>query len=167
MRLPRASENMQLGSLVDVLLRRAAEQPRDPAYVFLPDRGGGRVSLAFAELYERASAVGLSLAERGRKGDRAALLLPPGLDFIIAFFGCLLAGVIAVPMMIPRRGGSRDASAAILADCAPCFAMTRRDLIEGARPDLAERIRSAEIEWLFVDDLGGGSAAAGRPFSRP
>ena len=70
-------------------------------------------------------------------------------------------------MMIPRRDSSRDASAAILADCAPRFAMTRRDLIEGARPDLAERIRSAEIEWLFVDDLGGGSGVAGRPLSRP
>ena len=166
-RLPRAGECMQLNSLVDVLLHRAAEQAGDPAYVFLPDRGGGRVSFTFAELYERASAVALSLAERGRKGDRAALLLPPGLDFIVAFFGCLLARVIAVPMMIPRRDSSRDASAAILADCAPRFAMTRRDLIEGARPDLAERIRSAEIEWLFVDDLGGGSGAAGRPLSRP
>jgi acyl-CoA synthetase (AMP-forming)/AMP-acid ligase II len=30
-------------------------------------------------------------------GDRALLLFGPGLDFIIAYFGCLLASVIAVP----------------------------------------------------------------------
>lgn len=158
---------MQLNSLVDVLWHRVAEQPGDPAYVFLPDRAGERVSLTFAELHERASAVALRLAERGRRGDRAALLFPPGLDFIVAFFGCLLAGVIAVPMMIPRRDGSRDASAAILADCTPRFAMTRRDLIEGPRPDLAERLRGVGSEWLFVDDLAGRSEPPGGSPYRP
>ena len=71
-----------------------------------------------------------TFAERGQRGDRAVLLFPPGLDFIVAFFGCLLAGVIAVPIMVPRRASSRDASAAILADCSPRFAMTRDDLID-------------------------------------
>jgi acyl-CoA synthetase (AMP-forming)/AMP-acid ligase II len=143
---------MKMDTLVDVLEHRAATQPDHPAYIFLPDRGGERASLTFADLYERASTVALALGERGQKGDRAVLLFPPGLDFIVAFFGCLLAGVIAVPIMIPRRDGSRDASAAILEDCSPRFAMTRRDLIEGARPDLTQRIQSAEIEWLFVGD---------------
>jgi acyl-CoA synthetase (AMP-forming)/AMP-acid ligase II len=158
---------MRLNSLVDVLLHRAAEQPGDPAYVFLPDRGGEPVSLTFAELNERASTVALNLALRGRRGDRAALLFPPGLDFVVAFFGCLLAGVIAVPMMLPRRDGSRDAAAAILTDCAPRFVMTRRDLVEGSRPDLTKRICSAAIEWLFVDDLDGGSETASRALYCP
>ena len=115
----------EFSSFVDVLQHRAAERPNDPAYIFLPDRGGARLSLSFAELYARAQAVAVSLAERGQRGDRAVLLFSPGLDFIIAFFACLLAGVIAVPMMIPRRASSRDASAAILADCSPRFAMGR------------------------------------------
>ena len=99
----------ELSSLVDVLRRRAAEQPDDAAYIFLPDRGAERLSLSFAELYARARAVAASLAERGQKGDRAVLLFSPGLDFIVAFFACLLAGVIAVPMMVPRRASSRAA----------------------------------------------------------
>src|SRR4051794_40068262 len=103
----------EFSSLVDVLRRRAAEQPNHPAYIFLPDRGAEGLSLSFAELYARAGAVASSLAERGQKGDRAVLLFSPGLDFIVAFFACLLAGVIAVPLMIPRRASSRDASAAI------------------------------------------------------
>jgi acyl-CoA synthetase (AMP-forming)/AMP-acid ligase II len=79
------------------------------------------------------------------------------LDFIIAFFACLLAGVIAVPMMVPRRASSRDASAAILADCSPRFAMTRRELLTDARPDLKERFRTGEIDWVFVDSCTAGS----------
>jgi acyl-CoA synthetase (AMP-forming)/AMP-acid ligase II len=147
---------IEIASLADLLRRRAAEQPNDLAYIFLPDRSGEPTQLTFADLYACARMVALGLGERGQKGERAALLFPPGLDFIVAFFGCLLAGVIAVPMMIPRRDSSRDASAAILADCSPRFAMTRRELITGARPDLVERFRNPEVEWLFVDSSVAG-----------
>jgi acyl-CoA synthetase (AMP-forming)/AMP-acid ligase II len=146
-----AATPIDIPSLADVLRGRAAERPNDAGYVFLPDRGGERTQLTYGDLYARARAVALRLAEHGRRGDRAALLFPPGLDFVVAFFGCLLAGVIAVPMMIPRRDSKRDASAAILADCSPRFAITCRDLIEIARPDLGERLSSVGIEWVFVD----------------
>jgi acyl-CoA synthetase (AMP-forming)/AMP-acid ligase II len=159
---PEPAAGLAFSSFVDVLARRAAEQPMDPAYIFLPDRGGEPLSLSFGELYGRAQAVAATLSARGNQGDRAALLFPPGLDFIVAFFGCLLAGVIAVPMMVPRRAGSRDASVAILADCRPRFAMTRSDLIAEARPDLAERFRSAALDWVFVDSCNI-AAQTGRP----
>jgi acyl-CoA synthetase (AMP-forming)/AMP-acid ligase II len=147
----------EFSSLVDVLRRRAAEQPDDAAYIFLPDRGAKPLSLSFVELYARARAAAVSLAERGQKGDRAVLLFSPGLDFIVAFFACLLAGVIAVPLMVPRRASSRDASAAILADCSPRFAMTRRDLLTEARPELTERFRTPRLDWVFVDSCIAGS----------
>jgi acyl-CoA synthetase (AMP-forming)/AMP-acid ligase II len=149
----------EFSSLVDVLRHRAAEQPNDPAYIFLPDRGAERLSLSFAELYAEARLVAASLAERGKKGDRAILLFSPGLDFIVAFFACLLAGVIAVPLMVPRRASSRDASAAILADCSPRFAMTRRDLLTDARPELMDRFGTGQLDWVFVDS---GSAGSGK-----
>jgi len=147
----------EFSSLVKVLRHRAAEQPNDPAYIFLPDRGAERLSLSFAELYAEARLVAASLAERGQKGDRAILLFSPGLDFIVAFFACLLAGVIAVPLMVPRRASSRDASAAILADCSPRFAMTRRDLLTDARPELMDRFGTGQLDWVFVDSCGAGS----------
>lgn len=159
-----APARTEFSSLVDVLRRRAMEQPNDPAYIFLPDRGTERVSLSFAELYARARSMAGRLGERGERGDRAVLLFSPGLDFIVAFFACLMAGVIAVPMMVPRRASSRDASAAILADCAPRFAMTRRDLLTDARPDLTERFRTPGLDWVFVDSR---IAASGEMQSTP
>jgi acyl-CoA synthetase (AMP-forming)/AMP-acid ligase II len=166
---PRAepAAHTEFSSFVDVLRHWAAEQPNDPAYIFLPDRGGARLSLSFAELYARAQAVAVSLAERGQRGDRAVLLFSPGLDFIVAFFACLLAGVIAVPMMVPRRASSRDASAAILADCSPRFAITRRELLTDVRPDLTERFRIGEIDWVFVDSCIGGSEEPRIPLALP
>src|SRR5215472_14473922 len=94
-------------SLVDLVTRRAAEQGDERAYVFLSDKGDEEAALTFDELYQRALAVAAHLHESSNPGDRALLLFGPGLDFIIAYFGCMLAGVIAVPMMLPRRNSSR------------------------------------------------------------
>jgi acyl-CoA synthetase (AMP-forming)/AMP-acid ligase II len=154
---------IEFESLVDLLRHRAAEQPDDAAYIFLPDRSDERISLTFADLYDHARAVAQNLATRGQRGERAVLLFPPGLDFIVAFFGCLLAGTIAVPMMVPRRDSSRDASAAILADCSPRFVLTRRDFITNARPDLAARFRDTRLDWIFVDSLPEGAGEAQLP----
>jgi acyl-CoA synthetase (AMP-forming)/AMP-acid ligase II len=157
----------EFSSLVDVLRRRAADQPDDPAYIFLPDRQGERVSLSFSEVYARAQAVARRLVKRGQKGDRAVLLFAPGLDFVVAFFGCLLSGVIAVPMMVPRRASSRDTSAAIMADCLPRFAMTSRDLLTHARPDLPERFRADRLDWIFVDSCSADSGERQSPLPLP
>src|SRR5262249_6604862 len=80
------------------------------------------------------------------------LLCPDGIGFMVGFFGCLLAGVIAVPMMLPRRQSARDASAGIVADCAPRLALAPRALIAGERGDLVGRFADAGLAWLAVDD---------------
>eukprot|EP00939_MAST-03C_sp_MAST-3C-sp1_P001284 g1284.t1 len=37
-----------------------------------------------------------------RRGDRVLLVYPPSIDFMIAFFACLIAGIIAVPVYPPN-----------------------------------------------------------------
>src|SRR5215470_13203188 len=140
-------------SLVDLLRYRATKQPNDRAYVLLSDQGQEESVLTFAELDQRASDMAARLAH-GQIGDRALLLFGPGLDFIIAYFGCLRAGVIAVPMMLPRRNSSLDSSASILADCSPRFALTNTHL-GSARPDVLERFQRYKMEWLILDQESG------------
>jgi acyl-CoA synthetase (AMP-forming)/AMP-acid ligase II len=106
-------------SLVALLEHRAATRPDDDAFVFLSDRGVREAGLTFGQLHSRAVALAQELSRKGKPGDRALLIFPQGLDFIVALFGCLMAGIIAVPMMVPRRQSSRDSSASITADCAP------------------------------------------------
>jgi acyl-CoA synthetase (AMP-forming)/AMP-acid ligase II len=138
-------------SLVEVLERRCGEQAGNRAYVFLSERGEEEAALTFGELERRAHAVATELIERNaRAGDRALLVYPPGLDFIVAFFGCLLAGVLAVPIMLPRRASSRDASLGILADCAARFLMTNAKTL-ATRADFAERFEGRGAALLVVD----------------
>jgi acyl-CoA synthetase (AMP-forming)/AMP-acid ligase II len=136
-------------SLVDLLHHRAAKQPDDRAYIFLSDQGNEEAVLTFADLARGAGEVAARLAH-SQIGDRALLLFGPGLDFIVAYFGCLLAGVIAVPMMLPRRNSSLDSSASIVANCSPRFAITNAQ-VSRARPDVVERFEKLKMEWLIVD----------------
>ena len=153
----------KLTSLVDLLRLRADEQPEKRAYVFLSERGVEQDGLTFAELQRRAQFLAARLAAEGGQGSRALLLFPPGLEFIIAFFGCLQAGVIPVPLMLPRRNSSRDSSAAVVADCGPRFALTSGEFLAGPRSDVVERFRASGITWLAVDrkaDTGGDARAS-------
>ena len=67
-----------------------------------PDRvaiEGPERSLTYAELSEAAIAAAGGLDALGiREGERVALALPPGEEFVIALHGCLLAGIVAVPI---------------------------------------------------------------------
>jgi acyl-CoA synthetase (AMP-forming)/AMP-acid ligase II len=103
-------------TLVDVLRWRAAAQADRRAFIFLPDAGDVEPSLTYAQLDARARAIAGALGQRCAPGDRVALLYPPGLDFLDAFFGCLYAGVIAVPAYPPRNQGHLPRLRAVVTD---------------------------------------------------
>jgi len=64
---------------------------------------------SWPELYEGARIIAASLMDRGvERGDRVALVLPTGWDFIQAFFGAQLAGAVPVPLYPPVRLGRMD-----------------------------------------------------------
>src|ERR1700692_4746870 len=111
-------------SLVTLLARRAVSQPDDRAYVFLGDRGAEEAVITFRELHDAARALAVRLTKIARPGDRAILVFPPGLEFLVAFFGCLIARIMALPIMLPRRQGAQDSSAAIMSNCEPVVALT-------------------------------------------
>src|SRR5947209_3401391 len=147
----------QFSSLVAVLEHRAASQGGERALIFLTDRGAEEAVLTFRELHDAANAVAKRLTAVAKLGDRALLVFPPGLEFVIAFFGCLIARVIAVPMMVPRRQSSRDSSASIMANCKPAVALTSPDL--AAREDLMARFAGHDLHWLTVDLAAGAPGA--------
>ncbi|MEH2487983.1 fatty acyl-AMP ligase [Bradyrhizobium sp. AZCC 2230] len=154
-----------LRSLVALLARRAAEQAGDRAYVFVSDRGTEEASLTFRQLHEAARALAARLTATAQPGDRAILVFPPGIEFMVAFFGCLMAGIIAVPMMMPRRNSARDSSAAILANCTPALALTTSAF--ALRGDLRERFAQENIRWIEVDLSEAAGATVDLPEPAP
>jgi acyl-CoA synthetase (AMP-forming)/AMP-acid ligase II len=121
-------------TLVDVLRARAENQPDDTAYTFLDDGESPATTWTWSHVDRRARAVAAWLQDRVAPGDRALLMYPPGLDFVAGFFGCLYAGVIAVPVTPPQRGPRQrglDRVQAILSSAAPVAVLTAGESSNG------------------------------------
>jgi acyl-CoA synthetase (AMP-forming)/AMP-acid ligase II len=132
-----------------VLAAHATAHPDRPACTFLDERGTVRASLTYGELHRRALAVAARLRRRYAPGERALLAFPQGLDFVVAFLGCLHAGVIAVPVNPPRRSRVQEATASIVADCAPAVVLTGADAAEALRAALHPHCGPLDV--LLVD----------------
>lgn len=103
-------------TFIELLRRRALEQPGQRAYTFLLDGEVEERRLTYAELDRQARSIAALLQSLCNEGERALLLYPPGLDYIAAFFGCLYAGVIAVPAYPPRNDRALPRLQAIIHD---------------------------------------------------
>ena len=93
-------------TLVGLLELRAAEFPHRMAFRF-GTAAEATSQLTYGQLYDQARRVAHELQYRGLVGQRALLLYPAGLDFIVAFFGCLLAGVVAGAAVTRSGRGGR------------------------------------------------------------
>jgi acyl transferase domain-containing protein/acyl-CoA synthetase (AMP-forming)/AMP-acid ligase II/acyl carrier protein len=117
-------------TLIDVVQRHAKTIPDEVALICLNAKLAEIRSLTFRQVDESARHFAAQLQDRCAPGDRAALLLDSGADFVIAFLGCLYAGVIAVPLypLQRRRESHRRKLEAILrdADCAAVVGETER-----------------------------------------
>ena len=95
----------QPSNIVEILQQRAESQGDDTAYIFLKDGENKEVRLTYKELDRKAKAIAIQLQALVNPGSRALLVYSysAGLEFITAFFGCLYAGVVAVPCHPPKN----------------------------------------------------------------
>jgi amino acid adenylation domain-containing protein len=154
--LPRRGGHALQGSssFVQVLRGRAELSPDEIAYIFLPDGEEQEISVTYGELDLRARAWAIRLQQRFAPGSRAVLLFPSGLDFIAAFFGCLYAGLVAVPCPQPRSGGSRRNYArleAIMRGAQPSVMLGPAAALNPLRVTLSGDQAFAGIEWLSYE----------------
>ena len=150
---------MAVTTLVDLLEDRAAAAPDATAYIFLEDGESDARSITRGALATRAHAIAALLATP--PGERVLLVLPPGLDYIAAFFGCLYAGVIAVPAYPPDP---RRLARTLPRLVAIARAADARTLVttKAAASALAAVPELAGIRCVAIDDATA-SAASARP----
>ncbi|NWC29196.1 non-ribosomal peptide synthetase [Pseudomonas tolaasii] len=141
-------------TLVESLQRRAAQTPDQVALRFLADSAEQNVVLSYHELDQRARTIAAALQANAALGDRAVLLFPSGPDYVAAFFGCLYAGVIAVPAYPPEstRRHHQERLLSIIADAEPRLLLTIASLGDG----LAQIDNAPPV--LSVDTLDAGIA---------
>lgn len=89
-------------TLICQLQSLAMNQPEQRGFTFLTDGINEGATLTYAELDHQSREIAVMLQRILKPGDRVLLMYPAGLEFVSAFFGCLYAGVIAVPAYPPQ-----------------------------------------------------------------
>ncbi len=135
-------------TLVELLRHRMRCQGDDVAFTYLVDGENEQVQITYKELDRQARAIGAWLEEHGLVGQRALLLYPPGLEFIVAFFGCLYAGVVAVPVYPPRRNRSLNRIQAIADDAETRVALTTDSVLTRVEPLIDATPHLKQLTWL-------------------
>jgi acyl-CoA synthetase (AMP-forming)/AMP-acid ligase II len=146
----------EFSDFVQVLRHRAIEQPELEVYRFLAFTGGEEISLNCRELEQRVIGVAAALANRFRPGSRILLLFPPGLEYIVGFFACMYAGMIAVPAYplepaqiertLPRLIG-------IVKDCTASAVLTTAEARDQAQSVLPEASMGDALPWMAIDEI--------------
>ncbi|ORV23780.1 acyl-CoA synthetase [Mycolicibacterium confluentis] len=152
-------------SLTGVLRERAGLQPGDPAFTFIDyesDWDGVQETLSWAQMYLRVKNLAVKLREVATVGDRAVILAPQSMEYVIAFLGAIEAGLIAVPLSTPMVGAHDDRVNAVLADAAPTVLLTTSAVNETVTPYAKAAEGRPTPTVLAVDTLDLDTRSGGR-----
>ncbi len=138
---------MPEASVLSTLRERAGLQPEDVVFTYTDydsDWDGVAEDVTWSQLYRRVQNLAHEVKAIGEAGDRAVILAPQGLDYIVAFLGSMLASRIAVPLSFPHPGTHDERVSAVLADTSPTVVLTTSSI--------------AGTITEYVGPTGGGSA---------
>ncbi|WP_414529157.1 amino acid adenylation domain-containing protein [Nodularia chucula] len=143
-------------TFVDVLRLRSSIHPDRDAFTFLLDGETEKVTLTYQELDRRSRRVAAQLQALGLSGERALLLYPAGLDFLVAFLGCLYAKVVAVTAYPPRNQRNTPRIKAISTDAQAAIALTTTEILPTVQSLITEKTDLKSLQWLTTDNLVEG-----------
>ncbi|MEH2007058.1 condensation domain-containing protein [Nostoc sp.] len=146
----------QCGTVVDILRHRSSTQSQAQAFTFLEDGETEESTLTYYELDRRSRAIASQLQSLSLSGQRAILLYPPGLDYLSAFFGCLYAGVVAVPAYPPHNKRKTPRIQAISIDAQASIALTTTAMLPTLQSILTQQANIGNFRWLVTDNLAQG-----------
>ncbi len=154
-------------SILDHLDRLADEHPNKLLYSYLDVNGDPIETYTYASFLRRTQAIAGHLRKdcRFAAGGRLLLAYPPGLEMICAFFGCVRAGLVPVPVYPPSSRGFQSAlykTVHIAKDCQAAGILTSRDYLASLKTNLARRGVSASgvdvdyisaLPWIATEDF--------------
>jgi fatty acid CoA ligase FadD32 len=142
--------------LIELVARHAAELPSEPAYTYVDysiNPAGARRTLTWSQTHRRAKAMAATLREVIEPGDRVALLMPQGIEYITALLGALYARVIAVPLFSPDLPGHADRLVRAYADADAACVLTTNSALPHVERFLDGQSVPRPKEIILADDL--------------
>ncbi|MEN3220966.1 AMP-binding protein [Mycolicibacterium porcinum] len=143
-------------SILSMLHGRASLRPDDVAFTFTDytaDPAGVTESLTWSQLSRRTMNAAREISLHGSVGDRAVILAPQGLEYILAFLGSMQAGFVAVPLPMPHRGSSHDRVSAVFLDTKPSVVLTTSAVAEDVGDYVDQSRMSTAPKIVAIDSL--------------
>ncbi len=150
-------------SLVELVRDRADRGADGWSLGFLREDAASVPALDDGALDGQARAIAAALQAVSAPGERALLLYPPGPEFLAAFFGCLYAGVLAVPVNVPARNRLFGRVEAVAADAQVAVVLTAASAGYVGRSFIRDSPVLGALPWLLTDEPGLPAPAAWRP----
>src|SRR5580693_5862455 len=156
-----------MASILERLDSLGDEHPHKLLYSFIDLNGNPIESYTYASFLRRTKAIASHLLKEGRFAaqDRLLLAYPPGLEMICAFFGCVRAGLIPVPVYPPSSRGFQSAlykMIHIAKDCQAAGILTSADYHASLKTNLARSGVAASgvdadyissLPWIVTEDV--------------
>jgi len=156
-----------MASILDQLDRLGDEHPDKLLYSYIDLNGNPLDRYTYASFLRRTKAIAEHLRKRHRFAaeDRLLLAYPPGLEMICAFFGCVRAGLIPVPVYPPSSRGFQSAlykMVHIAKDCQAAGILTSKDYHASLKTNLTRSGVSASgvdvdyisgLPWIVTEDF--------------
>jgi thioester reductase-like protein len=156
-----------MASILDQLDRLGDEHPHKLLYSYIDLNGNPIECYTYASFIERTKAIAWHLLKDGlfATEDRLLLAYPPGLEMICAFFGCVRAGMIPVPVYPPSSRGFQSAlykMVHIAKDCQAAGVLTSKDYHASLKTNLTRSGVSASgvdvdyisgLPWIVTEDF--------------
>jgi len=112
------------------IIDRATRTPNKTVFIQLNEACEETSNLSYRKLIHNSIGVSKQLLEHHKKGDRCLIAIPGGAEFITAFLGCILSGIIAVPTILPKRNKPNSRFWSIVQDSNPVCMLTSNDTRE-------------------------------------
>jgi len=138
-----------------LLCTRRKSTPNKVAYTFLEKGEEETATITYEQLYEQAGHVARELHANGvRPGERALLLFPSCIEYVVAFLGCLRAAVIAVPLFPPQsQKNSQFRMETVSLDCSAAAILTTSPTYDSMQSWLESSNVLKNLPCVFPDKL--------------
>ncbi len=140
-------------NFVELLKFQSDQTPNKVAFRFLGNGEEETEKLTYGELDRRSRAIASRLQCIISPGERALLIYPSGLNFIAAFFGCLYAGVVAVPAYPPKPNRGMERYQSIVHDAQLTVVLTTAALAVTLKDQICQSTQMRDLRWLTTDDI--------------
>ncbi len=136
-------------TIVGLIEKQLESGKREAIFSFLGDGENVTQVASLREIQKDA----LKFSKHLTKEVTVLILLPQGISFIKAFFGCLYAQAIAVPTPLPTKNRGLEKLNNIIDDAGISFGITTQNTLENLKKWFGEEALPRGVKWFFIEDI--------------